>query len=381
MAVGAALDQSVAGSSGDFATVIGTMSSLTLAQGQAAMDAISGQNYSGFGTANIGNSLLFMNVVGQQMASARHGGGAGSRVTLTEACDNGLDNACDVGGPSPWTLWGSALGGTGSIVGSGNSATLTYSAGGFATGADYRVDPGLLVGLGLGYASGMQWLNGFSGRGSSDSYQASVYASFASSAFYLDALAGYGFNDNQMTRQIVIPGLQPRTAMGRTGADQFLAQVEAGYQLGIYLPAAATLTPFARFQTSTVTQASFTETGASSLNLNVAQQTTKSMRSTLGAELAGAVDVGWRDKLALQFRLGWVHEYADTSRPVLASFAGNPGASFTVFGAAPQRDSAVLGFGANTAIADRTSLYLRYDGEVGTGADSHSISAGFRVSW
>ena len=194
-------------------------------------------------------------------------------------------------------------------------------------------------------------------------------------------LAGYGYNENQMTRMITIPGLQPRTARGQTGADQFLAQVETGYKIGIYAPAAATLTPFARFQTSTVTQANFTETGASSLNLNVAQQTTKSMRGTLGVELAGAVDAGWRDKLAVQFRLGWVHEYADTSRPVTATFAGAPGAAFTVFGAAPQRDSAVLGFSANTAIADSTSIYLRYDGEVGTGTDSHSISAGFRISW
>ena len=71
-----------------------------------------------------------------------------------------------------------------------------------------------------------------------------------------------------MTRMISIPGLQPRTARGQTGADQFLAQVESGYKIGIYAPAAATLTPFARFQTSTVTQASFTETGANSLNLN-----------------------------------------------------------------------------------------------------------------
>ncbi|MDI1287167.1 MAG: autotransporter-associated beta strand repeat-containing protein, partial [Reyranella sp.] len=74
MAVGRALDRSVAGSSGDFATVIGTMATYTLAQGQAAMSAISGQNYSGFGTANLGGGLLFMNALGQQMSAARGGG-------------------------------------------------------------------------------------------------------------------------------------------------------------------------------------------------------------------------------------------------------------------------------------------------------------------
>ena len=101
----------------------------------------------------------------------------------------------------------------------------------------------------------------------------------------------------------------------------------------------------------------------------------------LGAELAGTIDAGWRDKLALQFRLGWAHEYADTSRPVTASFAGAPGAAFTVFGAAPLRDAATIGLAANTNIAERTSLYFRYDGEVGTGSDSHRFTGGLRMSW
>ena len=90
-AVGGVLDRSVAGSSGDFATVIGTMATLTLAQGQAAMDAISGQNYSGFSTANLGSSLLFMNVIGQQMRAARGGAGGNrsgrNRVAMAQACD------------------------------------------------------------------------------------------------------------------------------------------------------------------------------------------------------------------------------------------------------------------------------------------------------
>ena len=289
--------------------------------------------------------------------------------------------ACDGELPSPWSLWGSALGGTGSVSGNGNAATVTYNAGGVATGIDYRLDPQLLIGLGIGFSSGNQWLSGFSGRGTTNSYQATLYASFVQSAFYLDAQAGYGYNDNQMTRQIVIPGLQPRIAMGRTGANQLLGQVEAGYKIDIYQRAAASLTPFARFQATTVNQAAFNESGANSLSLNVAQQITNSARTVLGAELAGTIDAGWRDKLALQFRLGWAHEYADTSRPVTASFAGAPGAAFTVFGAAPLRDAATIGLAANTNIAERTSLYFRYDGEVGTGSDSHAFTGGLRMSW
>jgi autotransporter-associated beta strand protein len=379
-AVGGVLDRSVAGSTGDFATVIGTMATLSLSQGQAAMDAISGQNYAGFSTANVGSSLLFMNTVGQQMAAARLPGGGG-RVALAEACAFACDDPEQVRTESPWSLWGSALGATGSVAGNGNASTVTYNAGGVATGIDYRLDPRFLVGLGIGFSSGNQWLSGFSGRGTSTSYQASLYASFTQGAFYLDGQAGYGFNDNEMTRMIAIPGLQPRTATGQTSANQFVGQIEAGYRIGIYEQAAASLTPFARLQGVNNSQAAFSETGAGSLSLNVAQQTTNSVRSTIGMELAGSIDAGWRDRLALQLRLGWAHEYADVSRPVTASFAGAPGAAFTVFGAAPQRDSAALGFAAGTAIAENTSIYFRYDGDVGTGTDNHAFSAGLRMAW
>ena len=43
--------------------------------------------------------------------------------------------------------------------------------------------------------------------------------------------------------------------------------------------------------------------------------------------------------------------------------------SFTVFGATPLRNPAVLGFSASTNIAAATSLCLRYDGEIATGTD------------
>ena len=378
-AVGGVLDRSVATATGDFATVIGAIAGLNLVPGQQAMDAISGQAYSGFSGANLAGGQLFMNVLGQQMSIAR-GNGGGTRVALAEACTSADITLCD-GAAGPFSVWGSALGGTGSVAGTGGAATQTYNFGGVSTGIDYRFDPRFLGGIALGYAGGTQWLNGFTGRGTSDSYNFALYGSFTANAFYIDTLAGYGYNDNQMQRQILIPGLPTRNAQGRTGANQFTAQAETGYKIDIYERAAASITPFARLQAATVTQNGFSESGASSLNLNVAQQTTNSVRSVLGAELAGAIDAGWRDKLALQVRLGWAHEHADTSRPMTASFAGAPTLGFTVYGAAPQRDAAILGLAANTAIAEAWGLYLRYDGEVGTGVDNHVFSAGLRMSW
>ena len=85
-----------------------------------------------------------------------------------------------------------------------------------------------------------------------------------------------------MQRQIAIPGLSPRMAYGSTGADQFLGQLEAGYRIAVPGFAPGAVTPFGRLQAASVSQAAFSEWGANSLSLDVAQQTTNSVRSTLG---------------------------------------------------------------------------------------------------
>jgi len=54
------------------------------------------------------------------------------------------------------------------------------------------------------------------------------------------------------------------------------------------------------------TQNAFSEWGARSLSLNVAQQTTNSLRTTLGADFAGQVGLGNERKLDLGLRLGWL---------------------------------------------------------------------------
>ena len=380
-AVGWALDASFATASGDLATVFGALTGLSTVQGPLALDAISGQQYADFGTMNTNNGAMFMNAVGTQMAAARgNAATGGQRAALAQACEIAV---CDPVGPL--SAWISGLGGLGSVMGDGNADTLTYNFGGAAVGADYRLDPRFLLGLSAAYTSGTEWVNGFMGKGWTNSVAVAAYGSYTPSGslagFYTDALAGYAWFNNQLQRQIQIPGLQQRQASGSTGANQFLGQIESGYKLGVYAPAAATVTPFGRFAVSSVTQNAFSEWGANALSLNVQRQTTNSLRSTLGAEFGSAVGLGNERVVALALRLGWQHEFAYTGRPITAAFSGAPANSFTVYGATPQPDAAVIGFSANTLVAAATQLYLRYDGELGNGTNNHALNVGVRVSW
>ncbi len=382
-AVGAALDAAAPTATGDFANVINALSLLNTQQGPAALTAISGQNYSALSSASVQSAQLFMSNFANQASGATRGGGtaqaagATSRVQLAEACSV----ACDTTATGTWGAWGGAIGGFGTIGGNSNSSTVTYNLGGFAGGIDRQVTEELLVGFTLGYSSGTQWTSGFSGRSTSNTYQAGLYGSFLKGPVYVDGLVGYAYSDNQMLRQIQIPGLNSRVATGQTGTNQFFGQIEAGYRIDLGTTANAYLTPWARLQGSTATQNGLTESGADSLNLIVASQTTNSLRSVLGVTLGGEMDIGSGNKLAGQFKVGWAHEFASTDRPVTASFVGAPALPFTTFGAAPQRDGVVLGINATANIGERTNLFLRYEGEFQGIDNSHALSAGIRFTW
>ena len=141
------------------------------------------------------------------------------------------------------------------------------------------------------------------------------------------------------------------------------------------------VTPFARLQASTSTQNGFTETGADSLDLTVAQQTTNSLRTVAGAQIGAGLDAPWHEKLDMTFRLGWSHELGDLSRPVTAAFAGAPALGFTTQGATAPRDGVVLGLGAGTQLAEHTSLYFRYDADLAGGNTNHIFNGGVRYVW
>ena len=375
--VGAVLDANVNTATGDFAQVLSALATgvQTNLAGQYALQSLSGNNYAGFSSFMVQGAQLFMN----NFANQAGGGGspASTRVAVAEACNV----ACDTASPPKWGAWGGGLGGLGTIGAGQPVGGVTYNAGGFAAGLDRLVTDTLRVGVTAGYTAGTQWVNGFSGVGRSDTFQTGLYANYAQDKLYADALVGYAYTWNQMWRQISIPLLQPRTARGLTGVNQWYGQLETGYRFDLGTNANAFITPFARLQAYTGTQNGFTETGAQSLNLTVAQQTTNSLRSVLGAQIGGAMDLGWREKLAMQLRLGWSHEYADVGRPVTATLAGAPAMPFTTWGISPTRDGALIGLSANTSVADATSIYFRYEGVVSGQDNAHAFTAGLRLVW
>ncbi len=373
-AVGSAFDRSAGGATGDFAAVISALSGLSVNDAPAALDHLGPEPYSGFATEAVLTSRLFMHEVARQMAASRAAGPAAPRTGLAALCQ------CEAG--ERWSAWTTAFGSAGTVDGDGNAHTLRYTIGGGATGIDYLIDERLMVGAAIGYTNATHYLDGFDSRGTSDGYYAGIYGAFREGNAYFDMLGGYAYYDNRMRRSIAFPGFAARTAYGFPHANQYFGQIEAGYRFPGPRPGDFSITPFLRLQGMSTTQSAFTESGADSIDLSIAARTTNSVRAIPGVDLAGDVDLGWRSPLALQVRFGWAHEFIDDfNRPVTAAFVGAPTASFTVVGAVPPRDSAILGFNASTYIGRRTSAYLRYDGDYTINAINHAAAVGVRITW
>lgn len=387
-AVGIALDQAGSSPNADIQNALDALEGLTAAQAPNALDQLGGEVYSSFATVQLRGAQLFANLVGQQMAQT-HGGAGGSllaqggtRVQFASRdpfADYLAQTSPDAPQlPRPWSAWASGYGVSGGVAGDGNAHDLGYTLGGTAFGLDYRAAPDLVAGSAFGYMRSDATLSGLSGRATANIYQGAVYASYAPGRFYLDGLLGYAHGNETVSRSIAFTGLS-RNATGETSANQFLAALETGF--ATRLDGTTVLTPYAGLQTSTAVQDSFVESGAGGLDLAVADQTTSSLRSILGGKLAKTIATSWERPLALELRVGWAHEFVNDDRAVTASFVGIPGAAFTVQGAKPGRDSALIGLAAQTALSDQSSLFLRYDGDLNGADNAHAITGGIRITW
>ena len=319
--VGSALDQSFAGATGDFATVIGALAGLSTAQAGPALER------------HQRPALCRLRLVQRRQqravhecarpadgAGARRHRGGGQRQALAEACDVA---ACD--GASPFSVWGSALGGLGSRAGRRQRQHVHLQRRRHRRRHRLSPDPSFLVGLSAGYTNGTQWVDSFQGKGWSNTVSVAAYGCFTQWRL-LRRRAG-GLRLFQQPAAAADPDPRPAAAHGQrlsTGANQFLAQVETGYAIAVYPPAAATLTPFARFQASSINQAAFSEWGANSLSLNLAQQTTTSLRTMLGADLAGSPRARRHAHARPWPAAGLAARIRRHGRPITAAFAGAP---------------------------------------------------------
>jgi outer membrane autotransporter protein len=324
----------------------------------------------------------------------RPGGGAGQsqsayRVEVAAAQPMfGVAQAPGLSSPSAgprWNAWLSGFGASGSRDGdpSDGSARVTYRVGGGAAGADVALDPNLLVGAAVGGSGADFSLDGRQSSGTARTVFFGLYGSWTMGPLYVDAAASYGHGHFETSRIVAIPDIA-ESATAAFGGDQFGGRVELGWR---FMAGRTELTPFADVTVQALHQDGYSEsttnlaTGQPGiLGLSFAGETTTSVRSFLGGQVATTFVVDPHTTVTPHLRLAWAHEFTST-RQVNVSFLSIPGPAFTELGARPLRDAAIVEAGVEVAIGRSVMVYAQFDGDLGGGGGVYAGSGGLRITW
>ncbi|MBR0857539.1 autotransporter domain-containing protein [Bradyrhizobium liaoningense] len=281
-----------------------------------------------------------------------------------------------------WGVWASGYGGASTLNGNAasGSSTTTSRIYGTVVGADYRVSPNTLVGLALGGAGYNFALSDSLGSGRADLFQAGLYARHTFGPAYISAALAYGWQDVTIDRTVTVSGTDKLTANFK--ASTFSGRLEAGWRFAPIPASSFGVTPYAAVQATTFHLPGYGETaivGSNQFALTYTSQDTTNVRTELGARTDQRFLVS-DGVLTLRGRLAWAHD-TNTNRFVNAAFQTLPGAAFTVGGAQPAADSALIGGRAEMKWRNGFSLAGTVEGEFSQSTQTYTGKGMVRYEW
>jgi autotransporter-associated beta strand protein len=281
-----------------------------------------------------------------------------------------------------WGVWASAYGGASTLNGNAaaGSTTTTSHIYGTVVGADYRVAPNTLLGFALGGAGYNFALSDSLGGGRADLFQAGVYGRHTFGPAYISAALAYGWQDVTTDRTVTVSGTDRLTANFK--ASTFSGRLEGGWRFAPIPASTFGVTPYAAAQVTTFHLPGYGETaivGSNQFALSYTAQDTTNVRTELGARTDQRFLVN-DGVLTLRGRLAWAHD-TNTNRLVSAAFQTLPGAAFTVNGAQPAADSALVGGRAEMKWRNGVSLAGTVEGEFSQSTQTYTGKGTVRYEW
>jgi autotransporter-associated beta strand protein len=274
-------------------------------------------------------------------------------------------------------VWASGFASTALVGGDAaiGSQKLNNRVAGLALGTDWRVSPGFSFGAALSFASNDFHIANAMGTGKADGYQGGVYGLMRFSPHTYGSFAGIVALDDVTTHR----------TLNVAGTDQLDGKVKplmlgGRYETGVKL---GWLTPYLAVEDMFTHSAAYGETassGASSFALRYGANNANSASVELGARQGADVPLDRIWTLSLSDRLAWSHAVS-TAWNTGVSFASLPDSGFTVYGARPARDSALISLGAELKSRSGLGLDAHFESSVSRNAQSYTGIAGFNYTW
>lgn len=319
--------------------------------------------FSATGSTTVNGSQTSTTNLFDYLNGQRGGGNGGGTAFLTKpikiamAGDGGLAELLSPAATTLYNVWFRATGRLSDLDGSGATPGFKTKSGGFMGGIDRDFGDGITAGIALGFdQTYVDEDNGNSGHVSSP--RIALYGSHKAGPLAFDATIGYAHHFID-TRRLVTATAQ--TAEADHGGDEFAAGVQASYRLNA---GSVTVTPKAGAMYVYLSEESFSESGAPGFNLNVASNSTESLRPFVGVDLATSFTTEGGTTLTPQLSLDYSREAMDGAPSNTVSVGGG---TFTVRGLEPSKDRVTAGLSLDVEMDERLSLHAGYKAVLPTG--------------
>ena len=389
--IGHYMDRILPTVSGDLSEVLGEFQNLSGPQFNPAFSSLSPDSYDTATRTTYDVTRQYTKTLQQRMHGLRASlalPGAGSRARSDDEplllAYNGSD--ADIGGlvgarrraeeQKRYGLWLQGFGQWGDQDEERGYTGFDYRMAGVTFGFDYALTDRVIAGISVDYADTDIDLDRNAGDGDIESVGGSLYGCYFTERAYLEGVFSYGKQQYDNERNLVIGSLV-RTARSDHHGDAFSAFAEGGYHLDFK---GWTVAPFASLQYIYLDEESFAESGAGGVSLLVDSRTTDSLVSELGLRL-GRVFQTATGSLVPEVSLAWKYDFDIDDRDITASFAGSPGAAFTITGQDVDDHGAVFGAGLTFIHKSGFSTSLEYNGELRGDYSAHGIIGKIRYVW
>jgi fibronectin-binding autotransporter adhesin len=274
-------------------------------------------------------------------------------------------------------FWASGFAGSDLVAGDttiGSQKFKSHGAGVIA-GLDWQPSKRLTLGAAVSFGSNDFHLASDMGTGKTDAFQAGVYGLMQFGPRAYGSFAGVLALDDVTTHRTL-------TVSGTDRLDSKVSPLMVGgrYETGLKL---GWLAPYAAVEDTLVHLPAYAETassGASSYALRYGANNANSAAVELGARQDADIPLDRIWTLSVSDRLGWSHALS-TPWSTTASFVALPASGFTVFGARPARDSALISLGAQLKSRSGLAFDAHLESSVSRNAQSYTGIAGLNYTW
>ena len=361
-------------------SLLNTLTSMTNAQAQAAMTALSGEGISAQQSTNFEATELAVDTARRQgtywlMNECQTGASSKKNNALPT---NALPMTCSSNDNREFRGWVAGVGGSNSMSGSstvGSSSVSSQTGGGMA-GFDYEVSPNLLVGMMAGATSSSYNVSNLSSSGSIASGQFGVYSVAKWQRFYLNTVFDYGYFSNASTRYVSGIGATSKETSSNN-SNAFTGRAEVGYRVEHPV---VNIMPFIAMQATSLQMGTYSESNTNGLGLNVQSKNVMSEPGSLGIQLDKAYDLDQEWSLYPLLRMAWVHEF-QTTRTLTASLQSLPTGGWTVNGASAAANAANIGISLQAMNKDGFAFFASGNVVASPTTESYMGQVGFKLLW